>query len=436
MRMDFLSLKDNLLKGSAILFVSSMVGNIANYLFQFFMSRHLSIEDFGTMNSLLSLMVITAVPAMAILLLSTKYVSMFKANKELEKIRVFQKKILVNLAKYGFIALVFMLFITPLTANYLHITSLLPVIILVLLIFFSFLAPVNFGIAQGLQLFFPMGVWGSLCACLKLLLGIILVLAGLNLNGAMTAIFFSVIALFIMPFYYFRKLPRTDVILDDLGIGIKKIVTDSMPVVLSTLCIMILTNMDLILVKHYFAAEDAGIYASVSVLGRTIFYLPGVIAMAMFPIVSESHALENNTHHLLVKSILITMLIAGPGLILFFLFPKQLLSMLFGNTFGQGAFLLRFFSVAMFFMALNNIFANFCLAIEKRFFIIVLLSGCIAEFLLIHFFHQSLIVVIYIITALSFLVCIVLICHTFVIMAEKKAVSSKSILQLKKSAIT
>lgn len=153
MLLPFPTFKDNLLRGSFILFVGTMVGNICNYLFQFFMSRHLSVADFGAMNSLFSLMVITAVPAISILLVSTKYVSNFKANEELEKIRLFRKKVFKKLISYGTAILALMLLVSPWVAGFLRIDSCIPVIILFLLIFFSFLIPINFGIVQGLQKF-------------------------------------------------------------------------------------------------------------------------------------------------------------------------------------------------------------------------------------------------------------------------------------------
>lgn len=406
------SFKDNLLRGSIILFVGTMVGNICNYLFQFFMSRHLSIADFGAMNSLLSLMVITAVPAISILLVSTKHISNFKANEEHEKIRLFRKKVFKKLISYGTAIVVLMLLASPWVADFLKINSCIPVIIVFLLIFFSFLIPINLGIVQGLQRFLPLGIWGSLAGVFKLFFGIILVALGFRLNGAMMAILLSSLALFIMPFHYLRNLPRGDSQLDDLGIGFRKILTYSLPVVLSSLGIMALTNIDLILVKHYFSAEQAGIYASVAVLGRTVFYFPGVIVMAMFPIVSESYSLKKNPSHLLKKAIGITILLAGSGLIVLLGVPDLMLSFLFGKTYSGGASFLRIFSVAMFFMAVNNILANFHLAIERKWFIFALLIGCVVEILLISFFHQSLITILLILTAVTFLICASLIYQT------------------------
>ena len=416
--------KDKLLKGSLTLFVGNLVGSGCNYLFQFFMSRHLSVADFGAMNSLLSLLMVTGVPAMSILLVSAKYVSNFKAAAEVGKIRLFQRKVLRKLASCGSGLLLLMLLSSPWVAAYLKIDSYTPVIIVFMLIFFSFLIPVNLGIVQGLQRFLTLGFLGGFSGFSRLLFGILLIVLGFSLNGAMTAILLSSLTLFLMPFYFLRDIPASDPGVDDLGIGVKRIIGYSTPVVLSSLGIMALTNMDLILVKHYFPAEQAGVYASVAVLGRTVFYFPGVIVMAMFPIVSESYALSKNPSHLLKKALGVTILLAGLGLIVLFIVPDLMLSFLFGKTFSQGAPLLRMFSIAMFFVALTNILANFHLAVERRWFLSYLLLGCTIEVILIAFFHQRLISVLVILVMIAFSVCALLMYETLKLNLERSLIES------------
>lgn len=399
-----LTLKDNLLKGSFILFVGNLVGSGCNYFFQFFMSRHLTVADFGAMNSLLSLLMITAVPAVSILLVSTKYVSNFKADEELHKIRLFQKKVFKKLSGYGAALLLGILLASPWVAAYLRIDSIIPVIIVFLVIFLSLLVPVNLGTVQGLQRFLPLGLLGGLGGFLRLASGVLLIVLGFRLNGALFAVLLSTLSLFILPFYFLKDIPRSDPDLEDLGIGARKILGYSTPVVLSSFGIMALTNVDLILVKHYFPAEQAGIYASVAVLGRTVFYFPGVIVMAMFPIVSERYALNQNPSHLLKKALLVTMVLAGSGLAVLLAVPDLMLSFLFGKTFSEGASLLRVFSVAMFFMAMSNILANFLLAVERKHFLLILLGGVAVEVVLISFYHKDLMSILFILTIITFLV--------------------------------
>jgi len=69
-------------KSGTILLAAAMIGNLSNYFFQFFMSRNFSIEDYGAMNAIFSLMAITGIPTGTIMLVVAKYTSTFKAGSK------------------------------------------------------------------------------------------------------------------------------------------------------------------------------------------------------------------------------------------------------------------------------------------------------------------------------------------------------------------
>jgi O-antigen/teichoic acid export membrane protein len=67
-----------IVRNASILFVCTMAGNMANYCFQFIMGRRLSIEDFGTMNALLSVSTSITLPTGAIMIVIAKYASTYR----------------------------------------------------------------------------------------------------------------------------------------------------------------------------------------------------------------------------------------------------------------------------------------------------------------------------------------------------------------------
>ncbi|HXI10621.1 MAG TPA: hypothetical protein VNK06_07445, partial [Thermodesulfobacteriota bacterium] len=71
-----------IVRNASILFVCTMAGNIANYCFQFIMGRHLSIEDFGTMNALLSVSTSITLPTGAVMIVIAKYASTYKVRDD------------------------------------------------------------------------------------------------------------------------------------------------------------------------------------------------------------------------------------------------------------------------------------------------------------------------------------------------------------------
>jgi O-antigen/teichoic acid export membrane protein len=401
-------LKDKLVKESFYLFFGNGLANLCNYFFQFYMSRRLTHEAFASMNSLMSLMVITSVPAVSISLIVARYVSAFKAADAYGMVRTFTIRFLKRTTQYGFFIFCPLLIISPWVSSYLKLDSAYPVIIMFTALFATFALPVNIGTCQGLQKFIQMGAMIASMGFSKLILGVILIHAGFMLNGAMISILISVLFPLLMSFLFLKELPRSSQPEISLSINRSDFIRYSMPIVLSSLSIVILVNLDLICVKHFFTPEEASIYSSVAVLGRTVFYFPGVIVMTLFPFVSESHARDQDSWPILVKAVTMTAVLGGAGLVVLAGFPSFTLSLLFGRSFSNGAPMLRLFSLAMFFMALTNIFAKYMLAVEKMRFIAILLISCIFEFILISLFHSSLYSILFTLVLIAASVCLLM----------------------------
>jgi O-antigen/teichoic acid export membrane protein len=390
-----------LLKGSTILFITSMVGNVANYFFQFYMSRYLSVDNFGAMSSLLSLMVITSVPSAAILLIITKYSSEFKARDEIYHIQSLLLRAFKHIGSLALVILMIFLASSDIISTYLQIDARLPIILIGLAIFFSLLSTINMGILQGLQRFLALGVCGGLSGVFRLVIGAVFVYLGLHLNGALLGILLAALLALVISFFPLRHVIASPPLQARWQISPVEIISYGIPVTLTSLTIMALTNVDLVMVKHYFPPQEAGYYAACAVLGRTVFYLPGVIVMAMFPMVSEGHTLNRDTSRLLQRALSYTFLMAAAGAFILLSFPELMLITLFGERFETASHLLRLYAVAMLPVGLINILANYSLARRKIKYIYLMLSTTIAEIVLIHFLHASLAQVIHIVIAIG-----------------------------------
>jgi len=113
-------------------------------------------------------------------------------------------------------------------------------------------------------------------------------------------------------------------------VKIDDLLSYAIPVFLANVCFAILTQVDLILVRHYFPPTEVGIYASAAVLGRAIMYMPASLILALFPMVAEAHTRNQKSYHLLVKASAYTVVLAGSGTLLYILFPRFIMGLLFG----------------------------------------------------------------------------------------------------------
>jgi len=191
----------------------------------------------------------------------------------------------------------------------------------------------------------------------------------------------------------------------------------SVPVLIAFLCFTILTNIDLVLVKHFFSAEEAGSYAVAAILGKAVLFMPGAIVLAMFPMAAESHALKADSYHFLKKSLAFASLLSGTGVLAYILVPELLVTTLMGAKHASTAHLVRYYGIAMFPFVFINIFMFFNLATHRLRFLYALIVGSLAEILLIYAFHSSLQQVIYILISIGSTILVV---NAFLIWIDMK----------------
>ena len=101
--------KNELLKGSLILFILLNIGNLINYLYQIIMARMLGPSDYGILAVLISLTYIFAVPTMAIQTAISKKIAIFNIKKEYNKMNSLFFSFLRKLFMFSLI--VFILFV-------------------------------------------------------------------------------------------------------------------------------------------------------------------------------------------------------------------------------------------------------------------------------------------------------------------------------------
>lgn len=345
-------------------------------------------KDFGALNSVLSLFSVETALVTVVSMVVARYVSQFQALQEMGKLRLFLINSFKNLALLG-VFIAFLVWITRFwVADYLRLESTMPIMVLTGVVFFAFIYPLGTSYLQGLQLFTRLGFVLLTGGLFRLGFGILLVLFGFGVSGALTANFFAFIPIL---FFFYR--PLMNIVKIKYSGPVEKhtreILAFSIPVGLAFLGNIGMMNLDLILVKHFFSPESVGQYAAATVLGRSVLYLPGALVMTMYPMVAEAQALQTDAHTYLKRCIILTSVLAGCGVILFFIMPDFLIRILFGSQYPEAGQLLSFYSLAMFFLTLSNVLIQYNLAIKDFRFIYVLLGVLAFEGMAIQYFHDS-----------------------------------------------
>ena len=153
---------------------------------------------------------------------------------------------------------------------------------------------------------------------------------------------------------------------------------------------IIINNSDILLVKHYFDSYEAGLYASLALIGRIVYFVAWMFVMLLLPTVVQLKKEGKATAPILFKYV---GYIAGIATVIVFssaLFPETAIKLLFGDNYLAMAPLLWKYALATGLFAISNIFAYYYLSLDR--YIPVIISGVfgILQIGLVIVFHDSL----------------------------------------------
>jgi len=149
-----------------------------------------------------------------------------------------------------------------------------------------------------------------------------------------------------------------------------------------------------ILVKHYFSPLEAGLYSVGQIVGKIALFFPSAVGLVMFPKVVDAHARAEDVRSLLAKSLLIVGALTCPLVLVSFLWPSWILTVLAGKAPAEAVGLVRYFALSMSCFAVVQILMLFHLSRHHNNFIYVLAGAALLQVAGISVFHHSLVQVV------------------------------------------
>ncbi|HSX00244.1 MAG TPA: oligosaccharide flippase family protein [Patescibacteria group bacterium] len=378
-------LRDNLI----YLVGSILVGGL-NYLYYPVLGRILSPSAFGEVQTLVSLFLQISIFLSVLGLVTVNIV----ANYEDETAR---NAVVLEFEKLGLAISVGLLILTIIfqtsLKQFLHFSSALPFIILML----SLVATVPFtfrgAFLRGKQRFGISAISNAVVAGAKIVFSVLLVTVGLGTAGAIGGLVLAQAVACIYVAWWalklglkrdqntkHRALPDMRVLLPELRYGGL--------VLVGSLMITMQYSIDIVVVKHYFDAHTAGLYAGVASVARIVFFLTASIALVLMPSVRLHHTPEHN-HKLLLKSLLLFTVLTVPTLLLFVGFPRFVVGLLMGSSYERMAGLLPQLGLAICLVAVLNLFVSYYLALRRYGIAVVVVAGGLITYGLMVWHHRS-----------------------------------------------
>ncbi|HOX54691.1 MAG: oligosaccharide flippase family protein [Candidatus Omnitrophica bacterium] len=386
-----MNLNDKFSKNAIFMFFAASFSSLTNLIYQLVLVRNLTEIEYGILSSLISLLLIIAMPIAAFRTMVIKFISAFNIREKINKISSLFFIFLKHNLFIGLIIVGLVLLLREKIAYFLNIGSDIYINYLASILFLSAIYPVLSGFLQGMEKFYWEGTISIISGLIKIIFTFIFVKAGLNIIGGLVGFMISLL-LGIMLYV----LPIREVIIamkDRVQVEVKEIkemYCYFIPSMLFMLTMMALTNIDMVLVKHFFSPQDAGNYAIAQFIGKILFFIPSPIALVLFPRAANLLAEEKQHHHVLNKALLFSALLCFACISVYNLFPANLLGLITGKSNPASVLLGRLFSVAMSLFGIVNVVSFYLLSVNNFKFIKFLILATVLQTLAILLFHSTL----------------------------------------------
>jgi hypothetical protein len=283
-------LRERVVRGSAILLFSTGLVAATNLLYNILIARMLGAEGFGNASALYTLLMLLAAITLSFQIVTSKFIA--RSSETLVRAQIYASMsrrawqvgvgIALLLAAGG-----------AYVKSYFNLPAQHDLWLLAIATGVYIPLGVRRGKMQGCYDFRGIAINVVVEAAVKFGGALLFLHFGMGVTGVMTAVLLSIVAAYIVGkpgAQYHAKA------------GLMKVAPsgEGMQALLYFIGQVILSNLDILLVKHFFRLSEAGVYAAVALVGRVVFMLSWSVVSSMFP-VTASH-----THRRAGRSLLYT----------------------------------------------------------------------------------------------------------------------------------
>ena len=376
------------LSGGALLLVSNTLVNLGNYLYNLVLGRWLGPEAFADVSLIITLFLVFTLVAMTM----QTVVARFAAT---ESVGETPGPRLAGLRSYtvrwawiiGIAAGLTVIVGAPAWQAFFHTQSYWPFVILGVAIPAYFAQAVDRGMLQGMMRFGLLALSYQAEMWTRLASGITLVALGFFINGAVASLSISIFAMWLVSLQVTRYLTGKG----EWGAERRQAtIAYAAPVAVAMIGQIVINNSDVLLVKHFFPAAEAGQYAALALIGRIVFFATWSVVTVLLPSVAQRQHQGQPHRHLLWLSLA---LVLGASLVVSggaFFFNQLIVNMLFGPAYLSVAPLLWMYALATTLFAAANVFITYRLSLGQHVGSWLALAAGVLQVIGIIFFHRSL----------------------------------------------
>lgn len=317
------SLRNAILTGSVTLLAGSGFVSVINLIYNVVIARALGATGFGHAVSVYTLLMLLSAVTLSFQFVCSKFVA--KSYSLPAKAAVYS---LLHERSWqvGAIVGAGLAVASPAIARYFNLPD--SRLILMLAIGTTFYIPlgVRRGLLQGMYDFRRLSLNFVVEVVVKLGATIGLLVFGFGVKGVVAAVTASVVAAYFFagPSRELKQLPQP---------ALPVSFFEGLQAIVFFVGQVIINNVDILLVKHFYPPAEAGLYAAIAVVGRVVYMASWSVVSSMFPLSAGIERPEPYRRSVVITPLLMVLLIAAVSLLGLWLLPNIVWRGLFGASF-------------------------------------------------------------------------------------------------------
>lgn len=357
---------------SVLIFAASLALSVGGFGFHAMASRALGVSTYGTLYALISLAGVAGLPVSVFTPVVAKYAAEFSALHDDAHVRGFAQWLL---KAFAIVALAYVaasvLCAVPLAAFF-HVRA-WQIPFVGIMIAIGILSSTLRSIGQGTHAYGAFALSLSTEGVVKVAALVAVVIVGASLAGVLSAYLLGLLcgacAIAVPLFVRYRNTVPKPVLLDW-----RRIFATTGAAAVLTVTMMCMGFADVLLVKHYFAPYNSGLYAAASLCGKILLYFVGFVPTVLIPQATHRHARGERTRKVLWVALAFIGAVALLGIIAYGLLGTYVLHILMGTKYDAAAPLLIPYSGAMAALAMTNGLASYGLSTHRLSYTLPLLA--------------------------------------------------------------
>ena len=373
-------------KSTAFYYLGNFAVSGGRYFFHILLLRLLLPSEYGEFLAYLSLLYILSIPNTTVSSVVTKFVSDFRGKNDHRSINEFFYYLIRKLTPLSiFLGVILIIF----AANLSVILKAHPTAFIILgaSLFISIISTVVRSYLLALQHLVAQIVIGFIEIISTLGLAYVFIILGLSATGAVLAQIVAGIIGVIISFQVIKKKVLPPVLSSKRSFSLRSFTGYSLIYAVGSISLL---STDVLLARYFLTEHLSGIYSSLAVIGRTIYFGLGPLIALVLPIASHRHSLSGTSKSVFLKlgGVILVLGLLATGI--FVSFPNFIISFVSGANYLEAARYLPIFAFSMLLFSINLFLINYFMAIGKQQTNVYLLAASIVQPVLITIFHQDL----------------------------------------------